>query len=171
MSRLAFMTFGILREAHGHPAVQGFHDQGKDVFATVDITDGLIDRCRYAAEGDPFGAFVTGRFVTLELADRVAQTLSLWTSFEDVYAFSYVAEHADALRRRKDWFLKGTWPTYVAWWVADGRWPQWRDANARLEHLHDHGATAFAFDFRSPYAADGRPVTLERTRIATLRGR
>ncbi|MDQ3655804.1 MAG: hypothetical protein M3457_12075, partial [Chloroflexota bacterium] len=79
MSRLAFMTFGILREPHGHPAVQGFFDQGEGVFATADITAGMIDRCRYEAEGDSFGEFVTGRFVPPEGATG-------W---------------------RKEWFLKG----------------------------------------------------------------
>lgn len=167
------MTFGILREPGGHPDVQEFFDAGVDVFANADAAKGFIDRCRYAAdcESDPFGQFTTGRFVNLEFTNRVAQTLSLWTDSEAVFAFSYAGVHADALRRRKEWFVKAAWPTYVAWWVPDDRWPDWCDANARLEHLHDHGTTAFAFDFRSPFGADGHPASLDRTRIATFQGR
>ena len=173
MSRLSFMTFGIPRKPGGHPDVQGFVDRGIDVFATVDAADGLIDRFRYGAntEADHFGEYVTGRFVTPNFADCVAQTLSLWMDLETVFAFSYAGVHAGALRQRTEWFLKPAWPTYVAWWVADDHWPDWREANTRLEHLHDHGASAFAFNFRSPFDADGDPISLDRPRVSTLQGR
>ena len=111
----------------------------------------------------------TGRFVTPNGADRVAQTLSIWTALQYVFAFAYAGDHAEALRRRKDWFLKGSWPTYAAWWVADDCWPQWEDANTRLEHLHDHGKhQSYAFDFRSPFPIQGRPLILDQTPIAAL---
>lgn len=169
MSRLAFMTFAILREPSGHPVVQGFFDVGGDVFATADAAEGFIDRCRYDGEAgnDPYGQFVTGRFVTPEFSGRVAQTLSLWTGPEAVFAYAYAGIHADALRRRREWFVKPAWPTYVAWWVADDRWPDWCDAHVRLEHLYDHGSTPFAFDFRTPFGVDGQPVILDRARVAT----
>jgi len=173
MSQLAFMTFGILREPGGHPDVQGFFDAGVDVFANTDVAIGFIDRYRYPADtgGDPFGEYVAGRFVTPGFDDRVAPTLSLWRDLEAVFAFAYAGVHAPALRRRKEWFVTSEWPTYVAWWVADDRRPDWPEANARHEHLHDHGSTSFAFDFRSPFAADGQPIMLDRSRIATLQGR
>jgi hypothetical protein len=164
------MTFGILREPWSHPAVQGFIDRLDDVTARADASPGLIAQYRYedTSEGNPFGPVTMGRFVTPDLADRVAQTLSLWATVEAVFAFAYAANHAEALRQRRDWFLKGSWPTYVAWWVADDCWPRWRDANTRFEHLHDHGSTAYAFDFRSPFDAEGRPSILDRARIAEL---
>jgi hypothetical protein len=171
MSRLAFMTFGILREPGGHPDVQPFFDTGVDVFVNVDVANGFIDRYRYPANpgDDPFGTYVAGRFVTPEFADRVAPTLSLWKDLEAVFAFAYAGVHADALRRRKEWFAKPAWPVYAAWWVADDHRPDWREASTRLEHLHDHGATSYAFDFRSPFGADGHPASLDRTRAATLK--
>jgi hypothetical protein len=45
------------------------------------------------------------------------------------------------LRRRKEWFRKPQWPTYVAWWVSDDHVPTWAEAVERCEHLHDHGAS------------------------------
>ena len=170
MARVAFMTFGILREPWGHPAVQGFVDRLNGVSATADSSPGFIDQYRDqdTGDGNQFGTVVTGRFVTPNVADRVAQTLSIWTALQYVFAFAYAGDHAEALRRRKDWFLKGSWPTYAAWWVADDCWPQWEDANTRLEHLHDHGSTSYAFDFRSPFDIEGRPLILDRTRIAAL---
>ncbi|MFJ4217156.1 DUF3291 domain-containing protein [Streptomyces hydrogenans] len=38
--------------------------------------------------------------------------------------------------------------------------PTWADACARLEHLHDHGPSPFAFSFRRPFDADGAPTRL-----------
>ncbi|MGI8477058.1 MAG: DUF3291 domain-containing protein [Thermomicrobiales bacterium] len=183
MPRVAFVTFGILREAGGHPQVQGFYDRNMAVFAASGSSHGHIghhgdahvDLRSYnvGVEGDRFGAYSTGRFVTPEFAGREAQTLSVWTDLDAVFAFAYGALHLEALRLRTDWFLRPDWPTYAAWWVADDHWPDWREANARLEHLHDHdhGASAFAFDFRSPYDPDGRSTRLDRRRVAESRPR
>jgi hypothetical protein len=176
MPRIAFITFGVLRERGDHPAMQGFFDRSGAAFVRAEASHGHVDhyrgqsdQYRVSAEGCPFGAYATGRFVTADLAGREEQTLSLWADLEAVFAFAYGAVHAEALRHRTDWFLKPAWPTYVAWWVADDHWPDWREANARLEHLHDHGASPAAFDFRSPFDADGRRVSLDRGRVAALR--
>jgi hypothetical protein len=45
------------------------------------------------------------------------------------------------------WFREPEWPTYVMWWIAEYEVPTWHQASRRLEHLHDQGATSFAFDF------------------------
>ncbi len=176
MSCVAFITFGVLREPAGHPQVQGFFDRSGTVFATAEASHGQIDyyrgqgdQYRVSAEGSPFGAYTTGRFVTADLAGREEQTLSLWADLEAVSAFAYAVPHAEALRHRREWFLKPAWPTYAAWWVADDDWPDWPEANARLEHLHDHGASAIAFDFRSPFDAEDRPTLLDRGRITVQR--
>jgi hypothetical protein len=67
--------------------------------------------------------------------------------------------------RRKEWFVPATWPSYAAWWVAEGHIPPWEEAIARIEHLHAHGPTPFAFDFRQPFDAAGQPVKLDRGRV------
>ena len=171
MARVAFMTFGILREPWGHPDVQSFVDVDIEIFAKAEGASGFIDRDRYPTDptGNPFGEYATGRFVTPEFRDRDTPTLSLWADLESVFAFAYTGDHAAALRRRREWFVKPAWPIYVAWWVADDEWPDWRNANTRLEHLHDHGSTAFAFDFRSPFGADGQPIKVNQPRITAAR--
>lgn len=90
------------------------------------------------------------------------QTLSLWADLESVYGFAYGGLHMEALRKRKAWFKPRIGPTYVAWWVDDGRTPSWDEACTRIEHLHEHGSTPRAFDFRTPFDARGERVTLER---------
>jgi len=44
MARVAFFTFGILREAQGHPQVQGFFDRVTRTFETAEQSDGFIAR-------------------------------------------------------------------------------------------------------------------------------
>jgi len=66
---------------------------------------------------------------------------------------------------------KPTWPLYVLWWVAGDRVPEWCEAVERLEHLHDHGTTAEAFDWEMPFDAAGQACRLDRGRIKCLPSR
>lgn len=161
MPHVAFITFGIVKAPYGHPAVQGFVDRGDAVVAVATTHHGLLEG-HYETDDTSIGAYVTPRFVTAELVGREAQTVSLWTDLESVFAFAYTSLHAEALRHRREWFLPPAWPTYAAWWVAEDHRPTWAEAIARLEHLHDHGASAMAFDFRTPFDANGHATRLQR---------
>ncbi|MGH7497550.1 MAG: DUF3291 domain-containing protein [Gemmatimonadales bacterium] len=44
------------------------------------------------------------------------------------------------------------------WWVPAGHRPTVGEAVGRLAHLEQHGPTAFAFSFASPFGSSGRPV-------------
>src|ERR1700682_5823416 len=44
MARLAFMTFGVLREPWGSPGVAGFEARLDRVFAAADLAPGMIAR-------------------------------------------------------------------------------------------------------------------------------
>ena len=35
----------------------------------------------------------------------------------------------------------------------------------RLEHLHDNGPTAHAFDFKAPFDAEAQPLRMDRGKI------
>ena len=154
MPRIAFYTFGILCEPWGHPAIKDFEDRGASIWESAEGTPGYIGYLD-AYDADP-------RFVTAETPAAI--TFSLWADLESVYAFAYAHQgrHAEALRHRRAWFLKGDWPTYVAWWIANDHTPTFQEAVERFEHLHDHGPSPFAFNFRTPFDADGRPVQLDR---------
>jgi Domain of unknown function (DUF3291) len=52
-----------------------------------------------------------------------------------------------------------------AWWVPDDRTPDWHEAKARHEHLLDHGATPYAFDFKHLFGPDGNPTAIDRARV------
>ena len=43
----------------------------------------------------------------------------------------------------------------VCWWVEAGHRPTTDEAEERVRHRRAHGATAHAFDLRSPYPPPG----------------
>ena len=92
-------------------------------------------------------------------------TLSLWKDLESVAAFSYHGAHAEALTKRREWFEKCNLPVYVAWWVPADHQIEWREGNARLEHLHQHGPTAASFDLAHPFDPKGKATKLDREAV------
>lgn len=86
------------------------------------------------------------------------KTLSLWANLESVFAYAYLSDHAEALRLRREWFVKPAWPSYVIWWVADSHEPSWQEAVERHQRLHTQGPTPHAFTFPTPFDAESHPL-------------
>lgn len=168
MARVAFYTFGILHERGEHPKTQGFIDRTPGVFASAENADGFVDHANTHIErhdhtwGDPRAH---PRFFVEDQHPGAPATMSLWDDLESVYAFAYYGRHAEALGKRKEWFVNPEWPTYVAWWIEDDHIPTREDASKRLEHLHDHGSTPHAFDFKTPFDYAGQPWRMDRKKI------
>ena len=89
----------------------------------------------------------------------------MWDDVELVYAFTYYGFHAEVLKRRDDWFVKGEWAAFVCWWIGDDESPTRAQGAVRLEHLHDNGPTAYSFDFKDPFDPDGDPLRMGRSKI------
>ena len=172
MARVAFYTFGILHEHRDHPQTKGFVDRSPNVFESAENSQGFVDRSKGIRRdgphedgphwGDPQAR---PRFFVEDQHPGAPATISLWDDLESVYSFAYYGRHAEALGKRKEWFVSPEWPTYVAWWVEDGHIPTRQDASQRLEHLHDHGSTPHAFDFKTPFDAAGQPWRMDRAKI------
>jgi hypothetical protein len=166
MARVAFFTFGVLREPIGHPQTKGFEDRAPGAFAEASAAPGFIGYPQEMVARPDNPRLV---WPAAKGPDRDAMmTLSLWKDLESVFAFSYARQgiHADALRLRKQWFLKPEWPNYVGWWAADDHQPTWQEAIDRHHLLSVRGPTADAFDFHSPFDAAGRPINALRRPIA-----
>jgi hypothetical protein len=168
-SRVALYTFGIFSRPSADPANDGFHARNDANLAAAAAADGFIARSGY--DGDPgpasWGVHVYPRFYTGS-DPHTPSTLSLWTDLESPMAFTYHGIHAEALSRGRDWFAKPilppakpAWPPYVLWWIEAGAIPDWREAVACHEHLHDHGASPQAFDWHSPFDARGNACTID----------
>jgi uncharacterized protein DUF3291 len=159
------MTFGLMREPLGHPRMQGFIDRIDTNLAAAEASDGFIARSVFdeATGQDTWGVRATPtHFQGDEYENRGVATLSLWQDLESVFAFAYSSSHAEALSKRKQWFMEPRWPNYVAWWVRDDHTPSWPEACQRYDRLECEGASPDAFDFKRPFGPDGQPMRVDR---------
>lgn len=166
MARLAFLTFGLLKEPWGAPAVAGFEERVPGNFAAAAASSGFL--ARSGLDGVSWGEWIYPVSLPAETYPRLARTLSLWESLEAVYAFAYSGSHAESLRHRKEWVNEFPLPTYVAWWVADSHTPTWAESNDRLTQLHNDGPTPAAFTFKSAFTPEGESYVLDSARVKTL---
>ncbi len=171
MNRIAFMTLGVLKQPVGHPEVQGFMDRLAANYAAAESSAGFFARSIRDVNTweHSWGPVIRPRCTPQDLPlERYAMTLSLWENLEAVAAYAYHGVHAEALARRADWFVRGSWPAYVAWWVPVDHVPRWNEGTDRIDHLHSRGPTAYAFNFREPFDANGAKARLDRMRMAQL---
>lgn len=168
--RLALYTFGQFRELAEHPVNDGFHQRNETNLLAVDVSAGLIARSGYEGEPGPesWGLQVFPRFFIDQGDGWAPSTLSLWENLESPMAFSYTGIHAEALKHGREWFHKPAWPPYVLWWVLPGHTPDWAEAIARHEFLHDHGSTAHAFNFKAPFDELGQRTQIDMEAVKRL---
>lgn len=167
---LAMYNFGLHVAASDAPEVQGFLRREPLNFAAAEMASGFVGRSGYDGEPGPesWGVQVFPRFLHGSRFDSGPSSLSLWHDIESLMAFSYAGVHAEALKNARNWNTRNVWPPLVLWWVEAGRRPDWTDAAAKLEFLHDHGACPQAFSFKQPYGQDGEPVEIDRARVKAL---
>jgi Domain of unknown function (DUF3291) len=129
------------------PELAGFVAALAPVNAAADAAPGF--RWRLADES---GSGATA--IRLFDDDLLLVNMSVWESPEALTAFVYRERgHAEALRRRRAWFVPAERPMVVLWWVAEGHRPDLAEASERLEHLRVHGPSGYAFLFKGPWPA------------------
>src|SRR6185295_8836922 len=87
--------------------------------------------------------------------DRLIVNFSVWESVETLKDYAYRSVHADAFRRRHEWFEHFDGAYSVLWWVPAGYIPTIEEAKERLAHLQKHGPSPYAFGFKSVHQPDG----------------
>jgi hypothetical protein len=161
MSNIALYTFGLLDPAIPPAKLADFVRRGGNIMSASDRAQGFLGRAaKDTAEpethtpGEVYGLW--GAYDVPDLPSFAGQnraihiaTLSLWQDLETARSFVYHGLHRDALRIRYDWFLKGSWPGYVLWNIADGATPHWSDGVSRYQALDQHGESADRFTFSS----------------------
>ena len=85
--------------------------------------------------------------------DLIIVNLTVWESPEYLREFVYKSDHSGVLRDRKRWFEKFEGPYYALWWIPAGQLPSTEDARQRLDHLRQHGDSAYAFSFKHLFPA------------------
>jgi len=77
--------------------------------------------------------------------------LSVWSSIDALYEFTYRSDHKTVFKRRHEWFERMGRPTTVLWWLAAGTVPSVDEALARLDRLRSRGPTPDAFTFKQHF--------------------
>jgi hypothetical protein len=79
--------------------------------------------------------------------------ISVWVSVETLYQYQYIysGRHLEVFRDRAKWFGERQAPGLASWWIPAGHIPNLEEAQARLEHLQQHGPTAAAFSLKKPF--------------------
>ena len=165
MTKLAFLTIGILQAPYYEPQIAPLGELLDPVWATAEASSGFVALSKQEERsGDRIWGPLTvpALFQKEALEMRLLTVLSLWENLESVFAFAYHGFHGQVFSRRKEWFVAKGVPGYVAWWVADNHTPTWQEASERYEQLHHAGSTATAFDFKSPFDAQGHLVKIDR---------
>lgn len=170
---VALYTFGMFLKPADDPANRDFHALNDPILAAVDAAPGLVARSGYLSDGEgrSWGPEVYPRFHRDNGDGWAPATLSLWADLGSIFAFTYTGLHATAYRRGREWFQKPAWPPLVLWWHDDPTPPTWAEGVRRHEHLHDHGPTARAFTFKSPFDQNGAAIPLDKTRRQAMRAR
>lgn len=82
---------------------------------------------------------------------QVIVNMSVWENLETLERFVFNGHHLEVMRRRREWFQRFGKAYMVLWWIPEGHQPTIAEANERLTHLQEQGATAYAFDFRNKF--------------------
>ena len=143
---LAQLNIGRFRAPLEEPMMEGFRSALDPINALADQAPGFVWRLQ-TEEGNatairPYAG-----------DDLMAVNMSVWESLESLEQFVYKRRHLETLRGRKQWFEPLEGPILVLWWVPAGQIPAVAEAQARLQHLEDHGPTAHAFTFKNPFPA------------------
>lgn len=87
--------------------------------------------------------------------DRSIANLTVWESLEALTDFVYRSDHAEVMRRRREWFSRMVEAHLVLWWIPAGTTPTLAEAVERLEHVRVHGPSPYAFTIRESWPAVG----------------
>ena len=153
---LAQLNIGRLRAPMDDPIMAGFKNQLDPINALADASPGFVWRLQ-TEDGNatairPFAG-----------DERMAINMSVWESLDALQQFVYKTAHVGPLRDRKEWFEPIEEPILVLWWIPAGHIPTVAEAIERLERLKQHGPTADAFTFRTPFPPGEDPALLTRS--------
>ena len=86
--------------------------------------------------------------------DFMLINMSVWKDIETLYKYVYESAHMEYLKNRKAWFERFTEKYMALWWIPEGHIPTPLEAIERINHIRQHGDTAFAFGFKKRFTAE-----------------
>ena len=142
MAELAHLNVARVRAPLSDPLMAEFTNNIARLNRLAEQSDGFV--WRLETDDDSTYGMAAG-------APDVILTLSVWESVAALRTFVFKSEHANFLRRRRQWFVPYGSPSVTLWWVPNGTRPTLEEAMCRLSHLTEHGPCKEAFTFASAY--------------------
>ncbi len=143
MTHIAHFNVARLRHDPSDPGVHEFTSNTQRVNGVAERSPGYV--WRLADEAATVGA--SGGYQAVADDPRLAISLWLWQSIDDLRHFVHKTVHAAFLRRRTEWFEPWQGPNYVIWPHAQGANPTLAEGWHRLDLLARNGPSAEAYDF------------------------
>ena len=146
--------FNVARalEPIDHPVLGGFAESLEPVNRLADEAPGVVWRL-----ADEAGTSIGYRVDSIDSDDddddddQMLINLSVWSDVDALRTFTYDGAHRDVFRKRRAWFEAAVNRQLVLWWVPIGHRPSLEEAADRLDRLREHGPTAEAFTFATPF--------------------
>lgn len=143
-AHIAHFNVARLRHPPGDPRVAEFIDNVPKINAIAERSPGYV--WRLVDESAAVGNGIA--FQTNDKDIRLAISLSVWNSVEDLWHFVNKTAHGSFLRRRADWFEAWQGPNYVVWPHIMTEPPTVSEGWSRLKSLAEQGSSAAAYDFK-----------------------
>jgi hypothetical protein len=135
------------------PVMAGFVEQLDYINSVADRSPGFVWRLQ-TPEGDATAVRVFDD-------ERIIFNMSVWTSIEALYAYTYRSDHLGPLRDGRNWFERMEGAHLALWWVPAGHVPTVEEAVERLDSLDRNGRSPEAFTLRRAFTPDGAPFNLK----------
>lgn len=139
---LAQINVAYLKAPLDSPELRDFVDNLARLNAMADAADGFRWRLQ-TEEGDASGLRPMGPEVLINV--------SVWRDLDALMDYAFRSEHAEFIRRRREWFVRTDRAYAALWWVPQGHRPDASEAVAALMHLQTHGPSPRAFTFKDRY--------------------
>jgi len=144
---LAQINIARGRAALDSPVMRGFVEQLDSLNALAEASPGFVWRLKTeSGNATDIRAFEDPLIIV---------NLSVWTGIEPLRDFAYRSAHAQAFRRRKEWFEEMDGPSLALWWIPAGSLPTVDQGKERLGLMAGLGPTREAFTFRNAFPAPG----------------
>jgi len=140
--QLAQLNIALMKAPLESPPMAEFVANLDRINALADVAPGFVWRLK-----DEDGDATALR----PLGENTLVNMSVWRDMEALQGYVYKSDHADIMRRRKEWFGRMAEAYLVLWWVPEGHRPDMTEATARLELLRRIGPSAEAFTFRQAF--------------------
>lgn len=141
---LAQINIGRLKHPTDDPRVAEFMENLDPINELAERSPGFVWRLQ-----DDSGNATSIRAFDDE---TILPNLTVWKSMESFKDYVFKSDHANFVRRRREWFQPmDDLPVLTMWWIPAGHKPTLEEARERIDHLAAHGPTPTAFTLRPTF--------------------